>query len=119
MPAIIDRLAQYPQKQEIHFMRHYDASSAHQRYGSNLASLDCKLGTASDPAELRSVIAGFLHQTQQIALHNKSLLERLSNSNDVIRGLRENLADVRREAMTDGLTGVANRKQFDISLRET
>jgi diguanylate cyclase len=43
---------------------------------------------------------------------------RLTDSVRTISGLRENLDDVRRDSLTDGLTSVANRKRFDVALRD-
>jgi diguanylate cyclase len=97
-----------------------EASGSAERYGSRLADLSGKLtpSVAGNLAELRVVVAGMLQHTQQMAQQNRTLEDRLNNSTETIRELRENLEDVRREALTDGLTGVANRKYFDTMLRE-
>lgn len=42
----------------------------------------------------------------------------LDSSSTEISRLRQDLAKMRHEAMTDGLTGIANRKAFDEKLRE-
>lgn len=44
---------------------------------------------------------------------------RLKQSVQAIKTLEHTLDDVRREATTDGLTGIANRRAFDTILRET
>ena len=49
---------------------------------------------------------------------NRKLEERLTTSSSEVTDLRQRLHDTRIEAMTDSLTGVANRKHFDIRLRE-
>jgi diguanylate cyclase len=97
-----------------------DASGSAERYGTRLADLSGKLNptVAGNLAELRVVVAGMLQHTQQMAQQNKALETRLNSSTETIRELRESLEDVRREAMTDGLTGVSNRKYFDAMLRE-
>jgi diguanylate cyclase len=43
---------------------------------------------------------------------------KLTQSAQTIGKLKANLEDIRRDAMTDGLTGIANRKLLDASLRE-
>src|SRR6185437_6898731 len=48
---------------------------------------------------------------------NEQLESRLSQSSGEIKELRQNLAAVRHEAMTDALTGIANRKSFELTLR--
>lgn len=97
-----------------------EASGTAERYGTRLADLSGKLtpSVAGNLAELRVVVAGVLQQTQQMAQQNRKLEDRLSSSTETIRELRESLEDVRREALTDGLTGVSNRKYFDAMLRE-
>lgn len=49
---------------------------------------------------------------------NAVLEEKISASAQEINALKENLERMRREAMTDGLTGIANRKLFDLELRK-
>jgi diguanylate cyclase len=97
-----------------------EASGNAERYGTKLADLSGKLNpqVAGNLAELRVVVAGMLQHTQHMAQHNRMMEDRLNSSTETIRELRENLEDVRREALTDGLTGVSNRKYFDTMLRE-
>jgi diguanylate cyclase len=54
-----------------------------------------------------------------MARRSEWLGNRLRQSVETIRTLEVTLEDVRREATTDGLTEIANRRAFDSSLRET
>ena len=96
-----------------------EASGNSERYGSRLEAFSGQLNPPpASLAELRVTIAGMVQHTRQITSENRALEARLNSSSETIRELRENLEDMRREAMTDGLTAVANRKYFDTMLRE-
>ncbi|HCR66657.1 MAG TPA: GGDEF domain-containing protein, partial [Oceanicaulis sp.] len=49
----------------------------------------------------------------------RDLERRLQETSQEVNQLRSNLEKVREEAMTDALTGVANRKRFDESMRKS
>ena len=71
------------------------------------------------PAErVRGVVSSLLAQTQRATERNRSLELRLTQTSSELAELRQNLEVVRREALTDPLTGIANRKLFDTRLRE-
>ncbi|MBP5857033.1 GGDEF domain-containing protein [Marivibrio halodurans] len=84
------------------------------------ASLKTGLGSIASSDGLtgiRAAVQRLVAETQQMQSSNKKLQEKLENSSSEIASLRQNLEDVQREAMTDALTGIANRKMFDASLR--
>jgi len=56
-------------------------------------------------------------ETIRAAERNRALEQQLSTSIGRIARLRQSLADVKQEATTDALTGIANRKAFDAKLR--
>jgi len=55
--------------------------------------------------------------TRRIQRHTLVLEKRLVSSNSEVNKLREHLEQVRRDAMTDALTNLANRKAFDERLQ--
>ncbi|WP_135075843.1 diguanylate cyclase [Terasakiella sp. SH-1] len=73
--------------------------------------------------EINDDMAHALHslngQIGQVLARNTSLEEELRSSIKEIDELKEDLERMRREAMTDGLTGIANRKLFDLELRKS
>jgi diguanylate cyclase len=54
--------------------------------------------------------------TQRVQRENQALEDRLADTTAEVARLRKHLEAVRREAMTDGLTNLANRKAFDEAL---
>ncbi len=53
-------------------------------------------------------------EEMQAAAAAKSLETKLNQSASVMQQLREEMESVRKEAMTDALTGISNRKLFDV-----
>ncbi|WP_259780690.1 GGDEF domain-containing protein [Aestuariispira ectoiniformans] len=67
---------------------------------------------------LRTVMERMVTETKKVRSSNARLHKRLQESSSEISELRENLASLKKEALTDPLTGLYNRKQFDLSLRD-
>lgn len=88
------------------------------QYGEHLQNLVKQVGDASSAEDLRALVGGVLQETHRMEKHNGELERRLGESAEKISDLSERLEDVRRESMTDALTGLANRKCFDQRLRE-
>ena len=68
--------------------------------------------------DLQQMVANILAETQRMAEHNRTLELHLNRSAGEMETLRRDLVNTRKEAMTDALTGIANRKYFDVKLRE-
>jgi diguanylate cyclase len=86
-------------------------------YADTLQTAATSLERGIDATKLREVIAGLAAATLDMADHNRQLTTRLSDSSREMDTLRTALRHVRAEALTDGLTGLANRKMFDETLR--
>jgi diguanylate cyclase len=71
-----------------------------------------------DPEALETMVSTMVAETKRMMRVNDQLATKLSQSSKEVHKLREDLDDVRREALTDGLTGIANRKVFDNQMRE-
>jgi len=87
-------------------------------YGEKLAGFSDKLADGSETGDVADLVKGLLTETRDIVEKNQALENRLGESSQEIDELRQHLEEVQREAMTDGLTGIANRKHFDIRLGE-
>jgi len=88
-----------------------------EEFSTALADSVGSLDGLTDPKAIGRVVKVLAENTQKMIEQNASLQEKLEVSSQEVATLKENLVDVQKEAMTDGLTGIANRKCFDISLR--
>lgn len=88
------------------------------RYGAALSGVADVLGSVDGPEDsVRDIVSGLVRETRVMEAHNARLRERLEESSGEIARLRESLEETRREASTDGLTGVGNRMRFERDLR--
>jgi len=94
------------------------AHQSSEAYGRTLAGASEKFTEGQDPPALRKIVDTLAAATRRVQRENSSLETKLSASTDEVRRLRQHLEQVRREAMTDGLTNLANRKAFDESLEK-
>lgn len=119
--AAIQQTGERLQKAVSQVMSYVDAASGAARdYGRRLGDYSVRLSQEGDETSeaLPAIVADLLAETQRVAARNDQLESRLSQSSGEIRELRQNLAAVRREALTDALTGIGNRKSFEQRLRE-
>ena len=66
----------------------------------------------------RAIIAGIVVESRNIINEQERLKEQLGQTSTEITALRVNLNNVRHQAETDPLTGIANRRAFDHLLKE-
>lgn len=92
------------------------AKQSSKAYGLTLASASVSLAAEKDVASLEATVQTLAGATKRVQLENQSLEKRLSESSNEVARLRKHLELVRREATTDGLTNLANRKAFDEAL---
>ncbi len=85
-------------------------------YGKTLAGASAHLEGVAEPQALLSVVAELTQATTVVQKENATLERRLETSTKEVARLREHLEQVRRDAMTDALTNLANRKAFDEEL---
>lgn len=89
-----------------------------EQYGETLRSASDSLSVGSpDRDAIRKVVAMLASATTEMSAQNSALSEKLVQSSNEVEQLRRSLQQARAEALTDGLTGVANRKLFDQTLR--
>lgn len=87
-------------------------------YGEALAGASGQLDGATDSASVKRMVEGLVAATARMQRRSRELERRLQETSQEVDQLRNNLEKVREEAMTDSLTGVANRKRFDESMRK-
>ncbi len=84
-------------------------------YGEQLHDFATKAGDLSGP-ELKTFIGEIVNQTNSMSDNTLSLQEGLNSASREIAELKRRLHYVQREAYTDSLTGIGNRKSFDTEL---
>jgi diguanylate cyclase len=85
--------------------------------GIGLAIDDISTQFLANVNSLAGLIDLLVEETGNIVGRSERLRLDLKQSVDKIDALEKTLQDVRREATTDGLTGIANRRYFDMSLQ--
>ena len=90
-----------------------EARSSQAAYGETLAGAGAAMETPLEPGDLKRLVSDLTAATSRIHRENSSLEKRLEASTSEVSRLREHLDQVRRDAMTDALTNLANRKSFD------
>ncbi|WP_029009997.1 GGDEF domain-containing protein [Azospirillum halopraeferens] len=88
------------------------------RYGTALAGFQGELEQPMSLEDLRAMVAAIAAETTAIVERQTRLQTQLLDSSQQLAEMRVSLDSARREAMTDGLTGIANRKAFDLALSE-
>jgi diguanylate cyclase len=92
------------------------AAGSASHYSENLNDASNKLSTSKDRDSLRSIVEALVATTNDMKNANQDLERRLTSSREEINRLNDDLAQIRTESLTDPLTALGNRKQFDEQL---
>ena len=84
------------------------------------AFADASGALTADPrnAGVLHIVQGIVSAARQMEARSKELERRLDAASDEVNQLKDEVEAMRVEATTDALTGLANRKKFDTTLRE-
>jgi diguanylate cyclase len=91
------------------------ARESSEAYGQELAHASESLA-GDDTTEIKAMVDSLTQATTRVRQENEALETQLADTTAEMGRLRENLEQARREAMTDGLTNLANRKAYDEAL---
>lgn len=91
------------------------ARETSEAYGQQLASASESLD-GDDAAAIKTMVETLTVATRKVREENHALETQLHDTTAELGRLREHLEQVRRDAMTDALSGLANRKAFDEAL---
>ncbi|HEY1708127.1 MAG TPA: GGDEF domain-containing protein [Rhizomicrobium sp.] len=93
-----------------------DAGRDAKAYGQTLIAAHGEFEAEQPPETMRKVIDGLRAATRAMEQRTRALEGELQRSSTEIAELKAKLDDVRRESLIDPLTGVFNRKAFDVEL---
>jgi len=85
-------------------------------YGQTLGKAATRIDAVDGAPALKTIVTGLSSATRRVQRESESLEQKLAASTREVARLREHLEQVRRDAMTDALTNLANRKAFDEAL---
>ncbi len=92
------------------------AQKSSDTYGETLAGVSKSLPVDDQSTGLREIVETLSTATRKVQRENKTLEKQLKESTAEVGRLRDHLEQVRRDATTDALTNLANRKAFDEEL---
>ncbi len=95
------------------------ASGSNKEYGDSLQENIGDLKNKPSSVKISSILDRLVNHTESIIHKNEDLKVKLNESALEISYLQKNLGTAKREALVDGLTGIANRRWFDILIKET
>lgn len=95
-----------------------EASVDAERYTETLTSAGGELASAKAAGAVRKIVSNLVEETKRVADQNRKVNNRLEQSNREIAELNDRITDARKEAMCDGLTGLDNRRAFDLKLQK-
>ena len=95
-----------------------DASESTGSYGKSLDGLSARIDSTKQLSQLRELVSNLALETRAMAERSHRLGQRMKRSSQEVVQLRQALEDVRREASTDALTGLRNRRYLDVALRQ-
>lgn len=90
-----------------------NVKEATSEYNETLTGVTQKISKVKTPEEMAVVLKSVMDDTAKMVEHNKKLEAQLDRSAIAMEELKRDLERLRREAMTDGLTSLSNRKSFD------
>lgn len=94
----------------------HDAREDALRYGGTLSQASNRL--AAEPDSLNALLRRLVTETLEVSRRSEVAARNLAETSRKTQELQTELAEARHLASTDPLTGLANRRQFDETLRD-
>jgi len=87
-------------------------------FTDSLAGANEKLKAKPSPESLKAVVSTLLHENKKMQHYANKLSVKLDKSKKQLNELSDDLARVKENNLTDPLTGVGNRRRFDLALNK-
>ncbi len=84
----------------------------------SMNSINSEISSAVGPEELKALLLNIMSETQKMVSENQTLEKKLETSSSKMQQLKQEMEAVREEAYIDSLTGIPNRKKFDLEIEE-
>lgn len=91
----------------------HGVTTATSQYKHSLEVISAEMEEDSSPEKVKGVLQTVMRDTQNMIAENEKLEQELAKSTAIMQELRNDLEMVKKQAMTDSLTSLANRKAFD------
>ncbi len=91
-------------------------NTTNQARGERLSKATDKIQEENTSGDLKEILDTVVLDTQEILKDNTLLAQELDKSKNKMMVLQQDLENIKKEAATDSLTGLLNRKSFDESL---
>jgi|SRR5579859_1060576 len=95
-----------------------DAGAGVRHYGETLDHTAKDLLAENPLDSVRAIIMQVMDETRDMIERSNVLEQKLTQTTAEIGELRKQVEDASREAQTDALTGIGNRKNFDLRLKQ-
>ncbi|TDR93268.1 GGDEF domain-containing protein [Enterovirga rhinocerotis] len=92
------------------------AAGSTSEYGVSLEAIQSNLQPGLEKTQMKEIVETLIGATRAVAASNQELEQRLKISRGEVESLHKVLEEVRTESLTDALTGLANRKHFEMTL---
>lgn len=90
--------------------------NSNEDFSESMDTITHNVANAVNEQDLRQLVVDVLSETQKMMSENQTLEQRLEKSQQTMQSLKDEMERVRKEAYTDALTGIANRKRFDVEV---
>ena len=85
-------------------------------FSGSLAHINEVMLNAIQAEQFKELLKTVMMEAQKMVSENSSLEKKLEKSANIMHDLKEEMEQIRKEAFTDTLTGIANRKKFDLEI---
>jgi diguanylate cyclase len=93
-----------------------DFKNSNHGFSGSINNISSDIAKAVSPDELRNLLGTVISETQKMVSENHVLETKLERSSETMTELKKEMEAVKEEAYTDSLTGIGNRKKFDLEI---